>query len=364
MRVQLLCLKSTIHIGICLIFGLSVALAQGRTSNDNSSPRITGGGSNNTIRGKIFLPSGNLPENRIRVTLELNTGGVAGEVFSDSVGNFEFRSIPNNNYKVIAYTDGSSFETTQESVEVSGSFGRTFNVQIYLREKNSNNNNTKPNGKMLSAAEYSQDVPKNARKLYERGLKQAKDGKDAEALTSFEEALKLYPDYLLALNKLGEQQAKQNNVAEAQATFERAIAINPKFPLTQINLGTLLFKVKRYPEAIEHLESAIRADQDYPVAHLYLGWALMENTPPDFTRAEQEMRQALALSDNKLTEIHLQLFNLYVRQQNFHMAAAALEAYLKANPDSPNATAVREKLALVKKAAASQPKPPELIKKK
>src|SRR5262249_2523996 len=115
----------------------AVALAQGTSGSGTNAPSPGRGASiSHTIRGKIFLPSGTPPEQRIRVVLELNTGGIAGEVFSDSVGNFEFRLLPNGVYKVTVPTDNRTYETTQESVELYGSFSRTVTTQVYLKPKN------------------------------------------------------------------------------------------------------------------------------------------------------------------------------------------------------------------------------------
>src|SRR5262245_54536981 len=69
------------------------SLAQGGGGSNNPTSPSRGAGVSHTIRGKIFMPSGNLPDQRLRVVLELNTGGIVNEVFSDSVGNFEFRSL-------------------------------------------------------------------------------------------------------------------------------------------------------------------------------------------------------------------------------------------------------------------------------
>src|SRR5262245_15311902 len=115
------------------------SLAQGGGANNTNSP---GRGVSHTIRGKIYMPSGNPPDQRLRVVLEANTGGVVNEVFSDSVGNFEFRSLPNGAYKIVTPSDGRVYETAQETVELYGNFGRTFSVQIYLKEKSAGLNVT------------------------------------------------------------------------------------------------------------------------------------------------------------------------------------------------------------------------------
>jgi tetratricopeptide (TPR) repeat protein len=336
-------------------FCFAIASAQAGGGNPNNPPSTgrTGGSVSHTIRGKIFLPSGNLPEQRIRVVLELNTGGIAGEAFSDSVGNFEFRGLPSNSYKVVIPSDNRIYETTQETVELYGNFSRTFMVQVYLKEKGGELS-IRPKEKILSVADI-QEVPKSAKKAYEKGLKLANDKKPDEAVKHFDEAIKSFPEYLHAINKLGEQYLVLNKITDAQTAFERAIAINPKYALPHINLGLIHVSQKRYQEAISEFETGNRYDDTYPMSHLNLGVALMSNNPPDFNRAEKEMNRALDLGGKNFAHVHLYLFNLNIRRQSIDKAAAQLEAYLKDAPNAPNAEEVRQMLAKVKKAMAQQP---------
>src|SRR5262245_30239940 len=111
----------------------ATANAQAGAGANNPNSPSRGSGVSHTIRGKFLLPSGNLPDQRMRVVLELNTGGVVNEIFSDSVGNFEFRALPNGTYKIVVPPDGRPYEVSQEVVELYGNFARTFSAQIYLK---------------------------------------------------------------------------------------------------------------------------------------------------------------------------------------------------------------------------------------
>ena len=335
----------------CLLLLSAPLLAQTTNRNDPGSGGGTRG--SHVIRGKIFMPSGRLPEHRMRVVLEVASGGIFTETFSDSVGGFEFRSLPNNNYRIIVPSDGQTYDSAEERLEVSGSISRTYTSQLYLREKDSNNRMIS-NNKMISAGEFAQDVPKAAKKSYEQGVKKLKDGKGEEAVTHFQEALKVFPDYVQALNKVGEYQAGKQQVAEAEATFNRAAELSPKFPLTYINLGMLMVQLKRYPEAIEFLDTANKLDDSFPMAHLNLGVALFEKTPQqeaDLERAEREFSKALAIGGTQLAYAHKFLFNIYVRRHDYNRAATSLEAYLKDAPNAPDAPQVQAMIAKVKKAA-------------
>jgi tetratricopeptide (TPR) repeat protein len=330
---------------IALLACAAQSFAQGGGTNNPNSP---GRGASHTIRGKIFMPSGKPPDQRLRVVLEVNTGGNAGEAFSDSMGNFEFRSLSNGTYKIVTPSDGRTYETSKETVEVFSNFSRTFTVQIYLKEKGEGVT-VKTKEKIVSVADL-QQPPKEAKKNYDNGLKRASENKPDEAVALFQAAVKIFPEYLAAINKLGEQLAVLKKPEDAQAAYEKAIAINPKFALPHINLGILFVGQARYNEAIVALENGARADDSYPVSHLKLGEALMSKQPPDYDRAEKELTRALELGKREFVYVRLQLFNLNLRQQRLDKAAEQLEAYLKEAPDAPDVEQVQQRLDKVKKA--------------
>jgi tetratricopeptide (TPR) repeat protein len=350
-------IRSASHlIALCAVSVGCAAIAPAQTNreNQNNPPPSarTAGVVSHTIRGKIYLPSGDLPEQRIRVVLELVSGSIAGETFSDSVGNFEFRSLPSSSYRVIVHSDNRTYETSQEAVDLYGNFPRTFLVQVYLKEK-SDARIFKPKEKILSVADF-QEVPKAAKKAYEKGLKLAQDDRTEDAAARFQDAIASFPEYLHAINKLGEQYMAMNKLSEAQSMFERAIAVNRKFVLPHINLGLLFVDRKSYAQAITSLETANGLDDTYPMSHYYLGVALLSNDPPDLERAEKELERSLALGGKNFVAARKYLYNLSLRRSDIIKAAEHLEAYLKDAPNAPDAEEVRQRLADVKKAIAEK----------
>lgn len=348
---------SRLALSLCLCASLAPATfaqdpPRSGGNNPNNPPRSSGSASTHTVRGKVFLPSGNVPDQRIRVVLELSTGGVAGETFTDSVGNFEFRSLPPNSYRVVVPSDHQNFDTGTETVEVYGNFSRTYMVQVYLKEKGGGVV-YKPADRVLTVADL-QEVPKDAKKAYEQGLKRVRDQKPEEAVKYFQKAIGHFPDYLFAINKLGEQYLALQRRDEARAMFERAFKVSEKYPHARINLGIMLVDEKKFDEAIEHLEAANSIDTGYPMCHLYLGRAYMEKASPDLDRAEKELLMAAEAGGKELSYTRLYLFNLYLKRQTLDKAAEQLEAYLKLSPEAPNAPKVRETLGQLKKMLAEK----------
>ncbi len=341
-----------ILLNVSLITTLSFAMnpmrlmAQG---GGGQQPRI-GSTASHSIRGKIYLPSGRSPELRMRVVLEVSTGGIFGETFSDSVGNFEFRAINSGNYILKVQGDNQLYESYTEGLEISGSFSRTFTPQIYLRARAADPRN-QPTNRILSVAD-TQEVPKAAKQHYEKALKLAQSNQAKAAIEKLEEAIKVFPDYLYALNKLGEQYLQSGQRELAQTYFERAIATNARFAPPHIGVGTILNEQKKYAEAIAHLETAVKLDDTYPMAHIQLGLALMETAPPDFVRSEKALLRGLAQGGKDVAYVYMHLFNLHIRQRQYVQAAAQLEAFLRDQPDAPEATQVRQKLESLKKIIA------------
>ncbi|MDX2030317.1 MAG: tetratricopeptide repeat protein [Blastocatellia bacterium] len=340
-----------------LMFSPVLGHAQGGSTNPSTAPTGNRGGVAHSIRGKVFMPSGSPAEHRIRVVLELTTGGIVGEVFTDTVGNFEFRSLSSGVYKITVPGDNQTYETSQETMEIYGSFSRTFPAQVYLREKG-RDQTFRGQDRILSVADL-QEVPKDARKIYEKGVKRAAEDKPAEAAQLFEQAVKIFPEYLHALNKLGEQRARMGKFAEARAAYESAVAISPKFALAQINLGILLVGQKQFEEAIQLLESGNRLDDSYPMGHLNLGLAFLLKAEPNYDRAEKELLRTVELGKTDFAQARLYLFNLYKRNSAWDKAVGQLEAYLKEAPLAQNADEVRQMLSKVKKMISqNQPEKP------
>ena len=211
-RIRAVLLSVSLITSLGFILNPARLMAQG---GGGQQPRTGGTGAAHSIRGKIYLPSGQSPELRMRVVLEVSIGGIFGETFSDSVGNFEFRAIANGNYYLKVQGDSRLFEPFSEALEISGSFARTFTPQVYLRAR-AIDPRDKLNNRILSVAD-TQEVPKAARQNYEKGLKLAQANQPQAAIEKLQEALKVFPDYLYALNKLGEQYLQSGQREQAQA---------------------------------------------------------------------------------------------------------------------------------------------------
>lgn len=99
------------------------------------------------------------------------------------------------------------------------------------------------------------------------------EGRNADAVTHLETALRLRPDFPEALTNLGGQYVDQNRAAEALALADRAIALQPKFASAHNTRGRALLALNRVEEAASSLENAVRFDPQFSAAWCNLGIA-------------------------------------------------------------------------------------------
>jgi len=130
------------------------------------------------------------------------------------------------------------------------------------------------------------------------------DGKLAEAVTRFQAALEIKPDYADAQNGLGLAMLQQGQAAEAITHFQRALEIQPGFAAAHNNLGMALLQTGRAREAIPHLESALAAEPDQAEAHNNLGYACLQTGQVESARAHYqralELKPDYAAAGNNL----------------------------------------------------------------
>ena len=82
-------------------------------------------------------------------------------------------------------------------------------------------------------------------------------GKYDEAITSFQNALKINPNFSMLLNNIGKAYKHKGNYPQAELYLKKAIKNLPDFEIAQANLGEVYFLQKRYDEAIICLERAV-----------------------------------------------------------------------------------------------------------
>jgi tetratricopeptide (TPR) repeat protein len=99
-------------------------------------------------------------------------------------------------------------------------------------------------------------------------------GRFEEALSHFEAALRLRPNFVKAQIDAGLAHASLGHTDLARADYERALALDADNAVAHYNLGVLLAQQGRLADAAAHYRAAVSADPEYGKAYNNLGIAL------------------------------------------------------------------------------------------
>jgi Flp pilus assembly protein TadD len=135
--------------------------------------------------------------------------------------------------------------------------------------------------------------PQQAEALSLLGLICQAQGRLAEAVCCYRQALRLRPDDAALQGNLGVALARQGRLSEALASFRRAVRLKPEDAQAHCNLGNALREAGKLGQAVACLRQALRLQPDYAEAHNNLGLALTEQGKLD--EALVHLEQALTL---------------------------------------------------------------------
>ncbi|MEY2412449.1 MAG: hypothetical protein QOD84_1055, partial [Acidobacteriaceae bacterium] len=187
-------------------------------------------------------------------------------------------------------------------------------------------------------ASYPETLPNSWNNL---GLLATRDQHFDEAIRCFQQAVRLSPAHLIALDNLGNAFRQEKKWDEARAILERAIAVNPKDPEANYSLGMVLAQLNNTEEAFKYLQRALQFRPDYPEALnnlgvLYLRTGVKEKAIASF----QECIRAAPAFD----QAYLNLAKVYALESDPDEARAVLQALLKQHPGHAAAKAMLTQL--------------------
>jgi len=103
------------------------------------------------------------------------------------------------------------------------------------------------------------------------GSSLADQGKTAEAVRHYYEALRINPGHATAHYNLGCTFANQGMIAKAIRHFTKAVQIDPEFAEAHNNLGVAFANEGRFAEAAKYFSEALRINPEDPETHVNLG---------------------------------------------------------------------------------------------
>jgi tetratricopeptide (TPR) repeat protein len=291
--------------------------------------------------GIVFDSSGR-PLEKVRVELLDDVYTVLKTVRTTGSGQYVFNGLSSGYFNVRVKDEPGEYVEEMQRVElVSIQMSPTAQgsrdirqVDFYLRPKNDRRSAT------TSGVVFAQNVPDDAKKSYTKAVSDFEKNNADEGIAALKAALSVFPDYYQALIRLGEEEVNRAQFNEARDRLARAVKVNPKGYEGFYWLGIAQVGLKQMPEAVESFRQALAQNPSSVNSIMWLGMALRRNGKLD--EAEAQLKRAKQLAGKPIPQAHWELALLYNHQKRNKEAADELELFLKAQPDSRDAEAIRK----------------------
>lgn len=295
---------------------------------------------NSSISGFVF-DSQRTPIPQIVVELLDEVNSVIGRTKTNGSGQFSFRGLSSGRFQVRVLPLGTNFEEQTQTVELTGvgAMGRTIadfaQKDFYLKERKKSSD-----AFTVNEVIFVQNIPKEAENLYEQATKSIDDDM-TKSIKHLEEAIKIFPNYYLALRALGQIYLQQKDYDKALDVFTKGSNINDRSFSCWYGIGYASFALKESEGATTALEKAIQIDPKAVNALFLLGIA--QRQIKQYDKAEQSLLNAKKYSTDDVPDIHWNLALLYAHNLNrYSDAATQLELYLKASPENPDKDMIKK----------------------
>jgi Flp pilus assembly protein TadD len=202
-------------------------------------------------------------------------------------------------------------------------------------------------------------APRNARKEFEKGEKDAREKHLDSAAKHMEKAVAGYDDYAVAWDELGRIYAIGHRTEDARRAFTRAITADPQYIPPCVNLAQLELQSGQYESAIEAAEKALKLYPGMAIASFVQAVANLKLNRLD--AAEKSARDAENGSLQNMPQLHIVLADILLRKHDYPNAAAQLQDYLKEAPDGELVGEAKNGLERIRKIAADADNRPSKV---
>ena len=178
--------------------------------------------------------------------------------------------------------------------------------------------------------DVTQKSPHKAKPYNGLGVAYGLQGNVIEAISNFDKAIEINPDFPEALNNRGNAYIKQGNYSQAKIDLNRAIAIKPDLPQAYTNLGVINFQEGNLKGSLSDYNKAIELNVYYADAYYNRGIFFIKLG--NLVQAFLDLNKAIELNPNN-AEAFISRGNIYYKQGRLK---EALSDYNKAIAINPN----------------------------
>lgn len=331
-------------LGLVLGLSLSAAWAPPARAHSSASASLQG---RNRVSGYVFIGA-RQPMADVYVELLNEVYATIGRVRTNGSGFYVFEGLSTGNFKIRVLPYGTDFEEQTKDITiynisvVAGGGASSEQVDFYLKVRD----NVVASPFAAPGTVFAQDVPGEAKKLYERGVVLLREKKDKEAFESLKRSLEIFPGYYLALDRLGTEYVLRGYKEAAYILLTKAVEVNPRGFSSLFGLGMSQFQLGMTNEAVDSFRRAVNVYDGSINGHMYLGLALKQ--AGKLQQAEESLKRAREVGKARTPEVHWHLARLYGEQKRYTEAADSLELYLKNQPSNPDPQKVAEIRQLIR----------------
>jgi len=278
---------------------------------------------------RVVFASGRPAGPNINVEVLGALGGSVAIATTDTSGNVIFRRMDAGKYKLhvsgpgISTTDSPDFDMTDAGPRMN------FTVQVKQEDESAQTGTVDPN------------VPKDARKEFEKAGDKMQSQDWSGAQPHLEKAIAIYPKFAMAYNNLGIVLLHLKQGETAIENFRKAVELDEKLPQANLYLGQFYYENKQFKDAEKFLQRASNGDPKN--AQILLALANCELRNDENDQALNTAQKIHALPDHKkYTMAHVIAAQVYADKGDKQHALDEYHLFLKEDPGSPIAGQVKD----------------------
>lgn len=309
------------------------------------------GQANNSISGFVFGLE-RKPLSNVSVELQDDLYRLVARTETNGAGRFNFTRLSRGRYNVRVTPTGTNYQEQTKDIEianvsVSGSGGaETVQQNFYLQIKQ----DSTAVSTLKKGVVFAQEIPKEAQKIYEKAVSDLDDKKFEDGLAELKQALEIFPDYYLALEKLANEYIKKEDYKNAFEIANKGVKVNNNSYECWYVAGYSAFKLKNSDEAVKALSKAVLILPNSINALFVLGVNLKQIGK--YEEAETNLLKAKKFATNPVPEIHWNLALLYTNNlKKYDAAIKELELFLQAKPNFEETDKVKDLIKKLKEKA-------------